>query len=949
MRLLVAVTRAFALTWLATSFVRYALADEVTGTEPAEESIDEIIVTGSRLPLNPTVPVTILSRHDIARGGANSLGDVLQALPMNAGSPLNTNVNISGEPIYGDYRGDGSVRVALRGHATLVLLNGRRFLNSGAGADTSVDLNTLPISFVDRVEVLPSGASAIYGSDAVGGVINVITRRDMVGLTLAGSQALAEHGDGAITTGQVAAGLDLLGGTWFLGIEKVKQEGVTLDRRSYSAVPLVIIDTEGTQAPFSNRATGEGRFAVPGGNVLGLQPGAYTRVDGATGRTAADYRLIDPVVDFFNVAPFHYSQTPNERGAFWLIGSLPLSERTDLIVEGLVDHRQSTQASAPDPYFGGVAPTLADGSLGIPADSFYNPFGVDLARNGPPVIERRLVELGNRRFSEEVDLWRVLTGLEGRVADWLWTLSVAGAASDASTLEAGTFFRSRMALAVGPSGPDDTGRIVCGSPDPATRLVPAQSVIPGCVPLDLFGGPGSISREQLDYVSPGTLVHSGTNEERTAELVLRGPWGQLADREFEWVLGAAYRRDSGSFVTDPKAVAENSESDVLTGGAYESRELFAEVQVPLLHDRRWAKELALNLAVRRSDSSAFDDHRSWQAGLHWQPLDDWTVRANYADVFNEPELWALHDPRIRIFGFELDPCGNEPTPEEQVNCAADGVPGGAYAQTEDEFEIVAGGNPNLEPETGFSIGAGLEYTPRWAEGLSLSVDYFHLEISNLISQLDVDRVLRECAAHGLSKVCDDIERFPDGNIRRVATFNENFGGLFDTRGVDFAIDWTSTEALGELNATLLATYLERWDEQPFLEGSLFEHAGKFDAGAMPRWRGLGTLDLVSGPVLAAYSVEYIGSYTQTVFPPRPAGDLFEEYSRGIEPVLYHDIEGQYEFGNGFTLRAAITNLTNEDPPYVNLASAANTDPGTYRLLGRTYFLELRYDFARRSE
>ena len=151
-----------------------------------------------------------------------------------------------------------------------------------------------------------------------------------------------------------------------------------------------------------------------------------------------------------------------------------------------------------------------------------------------------------------------------------------------------------------------------------------------------------------------------------------------------------------------------------------------------------------------------------------------------------------------------------------------------------------------------------------------------------------------------------------------------------------------------MNSNLLATYLEQWDEQPYLEGTVYEYAGRFDAGAMPRWRGLATVDWLFGRWLSAYSAEYIGSYGQLVEPP-PAGGTFEPYTRRVDPVLYHDLECRYEFENGLTVRAAITNVTNEDPPFVNRASPANTDAGTYRLLGRSYFLELRYDFAGRGD
>ena len=203
-------------------------------------------------------------------------------------------------------------------------------------------------------------------------------------------------------------------------------------------------------------------------------------------------------------------------------------------------------------------------------------------------------------------------------------------------------------------------------------------------------------------------------------------------------------------------------------------------------------------------------------------------------------------------------------------------------------------------------------------------------------------MLSICADSGLRQACDEIRRFPDGRIEQVATVTRNFGGL-QTRGVDFAIDWSVANEFGDVNSKLLATYLDRWDEQPYSGGELFHSAGTFTGSAWPRWRALAA-STGNTAVEAGYAAEYVGSYAQlvesTLF-----GAEFAPYTRQVESVLYHDVEGQYEFDTGISLRAAISDVTNENPPFVNLASAANTDAGTYRLLGRTYFLELRYAFG----
>jgi outer membrane receptor protein involved in Fe transport len=908
--------------------------------------LEEVIVTGTRLPLalsDTFAPVTVLSRADIENGGANSIGDVLQALPMNVGSPLNTNVNVGGaEGGTEGSTGDGSIRVALRGFNTLVLLNGRRLPSSGVGFDPSIDLNTLPVSAIERVEVLASGASAVYGSDAIGGVINIVTRQAGEDLELSASHTVSAHGDGEVLAIQAAAGVGWLDSTWTVGVDYVNQDGVTLDRRDYSAVPLLIMDGDGTLGYAGNNATPEGRFLVPDGNTLGLPSGPYTRVAGATGQTAADYRAYDRNVDGFNYTPFNYSQTPNRRTSLWLLGSLPFGERANLFVEGLVHHRESAQQAAPAPYYVGSlpAPTLADGSPGIPVDNYYNPFGVDL-RAAPaslPVVARRFVELGGLLVDEEVDLWRALVGLELAVSRWTWTLSLATARSEATTEEKGILLPSRLASALGPSGPNDAGLIVCGRPDPATGRVPVASTLPGCVPVNLFGGPGTITLDQLDYVS-ASFVHAGSHEQQAAEWVMSGPWGRILDEDIQWVLGADYRREAGKLVFDPVRALEFEEVREIRGD-YGAGELFGVVQALLLRDRPWSREVAVSLGVRWSDFSAFDHHTTWQAGLRWQPAADLNFRANYAGVFHAPGLGDLHHPRIRVSTFELDPCGNDPTARQRAHCAANGVPGGAYVQGEEAFIVIAGGNPELKPETGHTFGAGLIYTPGWVPGLSASIDYFEVELANLIGQRNPDEVLRGCADSG--EFCDDIRRHPDGRIEQLSTLNGNFAGLFKSRGVDFAVDWQVTTRSADWNSSVMATYLDSWDEQPFPGDTTFHHAGQFSAGAMPRWRASGILDWQYGSWSAAYAAEYIGSYRQLVewFPFAPV--RFEPYTRRVDAVLYHDIEAGYEFESGVSVRAGITNVSDEDPPYVNRASAGNTDAGTYRLLGRTFFFQLRY-------
>ena len=402
---------------------------------------------------------------------------------------------------------------------------------------------------------------------------------------------------------------------------------------------------------------------------------------------------------------------------------------------------------------------LTDGSPAHPADNYYNPFGVDL----PVDVRRRLVEAGNRRTEQEVDLWRALIGLEGSVDRWTWEVALQGAKAEATGVEKGFVALSRLVPALGPSGLDDSGRIVCGSPDPATGRVPAASIIPDCVPLNLFGGAGSITEEQLAYVMPGAADQS--RHERAAIRGVRPERPGWADAGQGRAVGAGCRlparsrqpgAGSASCCLRRRPVQLSPDlfrSTPEVSGAYDAHELFAAVQVPLLHDRRWARDMALNIGLRWSDFSSFDQHTTWQAGLRWQPAEELTLRANYSEVFRAPSLAELYERPVYVEQFALDPCGNDPTPTQRANCAANGVPGGAYVQ--DGWGVVAvyGGNPELEPETGHTLGAGLIYTPVWAKGLSASVDYFQVNQSNYISVASPEEMLFECAERG-SSLCE---------------------------------------------------------------------------------------------------------------------------------------------------------------------------------------------------
>ena len=883
--------------------------------------LQTVVVTGSRIrgeAGETTGPVTVLTKEQLTRGGNDSLGKALQTLPFNTGSPANTNVNALA---------DGSTRVDLRGlepQRTLTLLNGRRLPNGGIGADSSVDIDSLPLSMIERVEVLTTGASAVYGADAIGGVVNIITRSDFTGVELGLQRSETDRGDGTITRAQAFVGGHVGQGRWMLGADYVDQKGVSKAARQHSATPLAVANTDGTRVATGSSVLPDGSFEVPDGNALALPPGFYTRVPGATGQTADDWRPHDDFNDLFNFAPYTYLQTPNERASLWLLGTQPLGGVVELFFEGLFSRRESAQMVAP-------APLVID--VGVPANNHYNPFGVDI-----PFGLRRLVELDTRSSNQRVEMWRALAGIRGEIGDWRWEVSAATSESDAVTRENGLPLVEPLMTGIGPSGRDASGRVVCGAPDPVTGIVAASAVIDGCVPINLFGGAGSITQEQAAYMA-GELRDDGYYSQRLVTVGFDGAGGRLPAGEILWALGGEFRRDSGAFRYDPQRVGGVLSLPLaadVPGGSFEAREGYAEMRVPLIAGQTGWGRLDATLGGRVSDFNTFGTHTTWHSGLHWALSSAWVLRADYATLFRAPALNELFRAEVSEQSFlPLDPCGNSPSPEQQTNCAANGVPGGSYVQSEDQTYLVsAGGNPHLDPEDGHSFDAGVEFRSTGAATWQASVDFFQTQLDRSVESPGEAVILSECADHGTALACGKVVRFADGSIRSIDTRLSNYGRV-SVEGIDLAARLGLASRAGGFDLHALVTHLLRHDVQVFEGGDTLHRLGRANFGfSLPEWRGLGGVNWTRDAWSASYTLQWIGAFVECA-----RTQEFEPYCHDIPSIVYHDLAASYRW-NGIVLHAGINNVTDRDPPFFSAGGDGNTDAATYRVLGRTYFLQL---------
>jgi len=359
------------------------------------------------------------------------------------------------------------------------------------------------------------------------------------------------------------------------------------------------------------------------------------------------------------------------------------------------------------------------------------------------------------------------------------------------------------------------------------------------------------------------------------------------------------------------------------------------VHLPLLDARSGWGNLGATFGGRLSDFSAFGRHETWHAGVRWEPSHSWAVRADYATLFRAPSLSELYQRQVSFDSAAYDPCGRSPTPDKQVHCAANGVPGGSYVQSDsDVYLAVAGGNTDLAPEEGHSFDAGLEFRTNGATAWQASADYFQTQLDGFVEGPTEDVILNECAAHGTALACDKIQRLSDGSIQSIDTRLSNYGRV-TVAGIDVAGGLGVDTRAGQFSLHALVTRLLTHDVQVFEGSETIDRLGRGNFGfVLPEWRGLGGVSWSRDAWRASYALQWIGAFVNCTLTLEQAF-----YCLDVPDVFYQDIDASYQW-RSITVRAGVNNLTNEDPPFT--AGNANTDPPTYRLLGRTYFLQLSY-------
>lgn len=817
--------------------------------------LDRISVTGSRIRaanVETQQPVLTLSRESLEKQGFSSVAEVLNNL-TSAGSPaisrsdtLSSGENVGG--YYVDIRNLGAER-------TLVLMNGKRL---GASTSGLQDLSQIPIGAVERIEVLKDGASAIYGSDAIAAVVNVITRKNVEG-----GEATAyfgQYGEGDGDTSQYSMTLGSTGerGSVTLAAEYSKADPVWAKNRWYSR--------DGNRGPNSTPASWSalsqnGSFCNP--LVYDCSPTSTTSVwqtlnAGGDPRNPADYHVITPS-EFANSNEQMTVLTGVERKSVYINGTYDFTDSISLNTDFLYNERNTFAQLAGYPYQSQAFDTP------LSADSAFNPVGqnVEFRRRLWEVPRTTDSQLKTTRFAPTVSGF---FDFAGKTFDWdvgaLYNRNetIVTSRGDASLIS--------TAQALGPSYINGAGVATCG--------VAGGPVIADCVPwnpLLPFGvaGQGSLSDPALqEYLFP-TFTTRGETKTTSFTANLAGSIVTLPAGDLGFAVGVEHREEEGSYV--PDAFAQSGQSTGLgqkpTRGEYDLDEVYLELNVPILSDMPFAKELSLNLASRYSDYSNFGDTVNSKFGITWRPLDELLIRGTYAEGFRAPTISDLYGGLSSSFESYTDPCGVGAPGSVAGNaaCLAAGVPAN-YAQlgqgnqpcltlpcaTNDQF--ISGANPELNPETSKSTTAGLVWSPRWVQGLDVSLDWYKYEISDMIIADSVDRILRDCYVLGDSARCASVVRGPAGNITALTYGTANLGKL-ETQGWDLGVKYRLPEfAVGNFAIDWQTSYLSSYDEEGQNSAGDTITIGRVGEAGLFRVRSNATLSWTKGDLGVNWTARY---------------------------------------------------------------------------------------------
>ncbi|GER01068.1 TonB-dependent receptor [Iodidimonas gelatinilytica] len=945
------------------------------------DEIEQIVVTGSRIArrdLTSSSPVAVVDAEQYRLSGTVNVEQLLNTLPQ----------VIPGTTAFSNNPGNGAATLDLRGlgaERTLILVNNRRYMFFDANQIT--DVNTIPAALVERTEVVTGGASAVYGSDAIGGVVNFILKDDFEGIEIGTQYDITTRGDAD------RANIDLtMGGNFADGrgnavlyMNYFDRDAVMQDARDFSFNALLDdFDENGNPAlvPGGSASVLNGRFSGPLDNDVNraLRPGLTTALDnagltglgglgflpGADGQTATNFRNPE---DLFNYAPDNFLQIPQER---WMIGTMATYDITDQMefyAEGSFANNRVITELAPTPITGNflfnvdspfLSPAMQEvlrqadltegtitGTVRDDNGNLVNPGTLTLADTAGDgqtslSIGRRLEEVGPRQNSDERNSWRVVTGIRGDLGDFSDTM-FKNMRYDAYYMFARTLNTQRQA-----------GNV--------SRSAFQAALLDNS--LNIFGP--NITEDAAD-----SIRIAATNVEESqlqvASGAISGDIIELPAGPVGGAFGFEWRSTSARFSPDTAL----SSGDVVgfnagnpTAGGYDVWELFGEVRVPIVADLPFAKNVEVNGAFRYSDYDLENVGGVWTyaGGVDWSVSDDLMFRGQFQRAVRAPNVQELFGGQAQGFPGAIDPCSDQFTGEQtqalRDTCIASGVPAAnvfGAIQPNTQIQGLFGGNPDLEEETSDTFTIGAVITPQAIPGLSVTIDYYNIEVDDAISVLggSLNNVLDLCFNEIQdinSPFCQAVNRNPGGDIGEpnfVEVLNANIG-KFETDGIDLQINYSMDLDFGLLSESssldffVLGTWVNNFDITPVaaIPERIDECAGTFGntcGEPLPEFKTNSRVTWRTGPLNLSLRWRWIDSVKddQLLNEGTVAANLAVPK---IGSQNYFDLSATFDVLDNVQIFGGVDNLFDNKPPLVaDSSEQANTFPGTYDVLGSRLF------------
>jgi len=962
----------------------------------AQENLGEIVVTGSRIRsanLESTTPVTQVTAADVVTQGVTRIEDLVNQLPQAFAAQNVTVANGATGTATLNLRGLGSNR-------TLVLIDGRRMPYGGV-TNSAADINQIPTQMVERVDVLTGGASAVYGSDAVSGVVNFIMKKDFEGVEVSSQYNFYWHendfgGPGAV---KLRDTIDELNGTnpaeFALPDDTVTDgEGVELsvmmginsgDGRGNLTAYATVFDSKAVlqgdrdYSACTLNPNPVGSFVCGGSSTnAGGRFTDFSTYDFTTD-TPDSFRDINFATDLYNYGPLNHYQRPERRYSLGAMGHYEFSEHADVYTQLMFNDYESVAQIAPSGNFFDTGSINCDNPF-LPVNSLAA-IGCDAAAiaNGDSVtmyIGRRNVEGGGRQQSFANNSFRAVTGLRGAINEgWGYDVSAQYSSVSANAATLNYFVVPRLARALDVI---DVGGV------PTCRSV-LDGTDANCVPWNPFA-PNSVTPDQLAYLQATGLQTGRISQEIyngvvTGDLGVYGVKTPWASDGLQVVFGAEYRRDTLENTVDALQeqgqLAGSGGPTIGIEGATKVNELFMEARVPLAQDQAFAESLTFDTAYRYSDYGDGVQTDTYKLGLEWAPVADVRLRGSYQRAVRAANIVELFTAQgFNLFDAAGDPCGaaaRDPSASD-AECIATGVPANlvgsaALDSPAGQYQFLQGGNPDLTPEESDTYSYGIVFQPRWVPGLAITVDYFDIQIDNTIATFGSPNTFTACYNNNDPAACDRINRTPTGQLwvgqGHVVDTNINIGSL-STTGYDINIGYTGLEIgrFGSLAFNMTGTYLIDLITQPApgidlhpdpnVNRDWFDCVGYYSSvcntvtafAPSPQWRHrFRTSWQTPWDLDLSLTWRYFHEVEGLTGPNNPMP------SNQLDAILpaesYFDLAANWAVTDKASVTLGINNVLDDNPSLsgaVGTTGNGNTYPQTYDSMGRYVFLRATVGF-----